>query len=256
MSEAYDARGIEERMAALGAKQKVTRLLFLFLAAFFSQGCTVLTYGTFSAPVVPEDEATIVSKEGIHWYGRNKGDVIAIPGATLKILPLNEHVSFNVWGIIVPFLPLPGGSNDSELYDRWRRKHPSFLINLSLVPQGDDLIFDLKGVRLHLTTGERLQPIGFWGPQTASHWRYQPNLCRAYEPGDRVPLISTDQAPESVEIKEETCFTLLFDTAAPFPDQAFSLSITGMRKGGQPYAIPTIRFERDSGWEFDLVPVQ
>lgn len=236
----------------------IYHLLFLS-AAFFCQGCTVLSYGTFSAPVVPASEAKVVSNEDIHWYGREIGDTIQVREVTLAVLPQNERVWFNIWGIIVPFLPLPGGSNQSEFYASMQNRGPSFLVRLIVTPQADDFTLDPKGVSLSLPSGAELNPSAFWGPQ----WRglkanslvgCQPFMY-AYNKKPRGP-ISTAQTIDHLEIREESCFTFLFDTAPPSPDQGFSLSITGIRKGGQAFAMPPIRFQRHSGWQFALVRVQ
>jgi hypothetical protein len=52
----------------IGVKQTLQMYQILFLTLIFlCQGCVVLTYGTFSEPIVSPMEGTIVSNEGIVW---------------------------------------------------------------------------------------------------------------------------------------------------------------------------------------------
>jgi hypothetical protein len=248
-------RGTDKREAEVNFNLPIYHLLFLS-AAFFCQGCTVLSYGTFSAPVVPASEAKMVSNEDIHWSGRQFGDKIQVREVTLAVLPQNQRVWFNIWGIIVPFLPLPGGSNQSEFYASRQKRGPLFLVTLIITPQADDFTFDPKGVSLSLPSGAELNPSAFWGPQWRGLKANSLDGCHPLVAVNTRGPISTAQTIDHLEIREDSCFTFLFDTAPPSPDQVFSLSITGIRKGGQAFAMPPIRFQRHSRWQFELVLVQ
>lgn len=203
-------------------------------------------------PIVPASEAKVVSNEGIHWYGRYFGDTIQVREVTVTVLPKNERVWLNILGIIVPFLPLPGNSNLSENYASRQKRGPLFVMRLTINPQADNFTFDPKGVSLSLPSGAELNPSAFWGPQSRE---VNPLVgCSPFIYFDKKTRgpISTAETIDHLEIREETCFTFLFDTAPPSPDQEFSLSITGIRKGGQTFAMPPIHFQRHSGWYFSL----
>ncbi|SLM48467.1 protein of unknown function [Nitrospira japonica] len=209
--------------------------LSFVLIAF--QGCIVISYGTYSSPAI-SDSITIDRKESLHWYGRRKGDVLALPNLRLEVLPINERVTISIWGLIVPFLPLPGGSNESALYSPFQ-----FLMTLRIL-DGDDKLTLLPGeIVLQFHDGKSIRPSAFWGPQSG------PANCRAYE-NTKVRQAATPITPthESLAITTGTCVTLLFDRSPPPPDEEFSLLVKGIRQGGKPIGVPAINFQRESMW--------
>ena len=226
----------------IGKRQfQMYQILFLS-SVFFCQGCVVLTYGTFSEPIVSPKEGAIVSNEGIHWYGRYFGDTIQVREVALTVLPRNERVWFGVLGIIVPFLPLPGNDNLSESYSSRQNRGPLFVMRLTLNPKAGDFAFDPTRVSLSLPSEAELYPSVFWGPQSN---RGNPDTdCSPFIYFDsKIPeTIVTAETIAHMEIREETCFTYLFNTAPPSPDQDFFISITGIRKAGQMFTVPPIRF--------------
>jgi hypothetical protein len=164
------------------------------------------------------------------------------------VLPRNERQWFNILGIIVPFLPLPGNENLSEAYSSRQKRGPLFVMRLTLNPKGDAFTFDPNRVSLSLPSESELYPSVFWGAQSN---RGNPDSnCSPFIYFDpEIPeTIVTADSTDHMEIREETCFTYLFNTAPPSPDMDFFLSITGIRKAGEMFTVPPIRFQRQSGW--------
>jgi hypothetical protein len=222
----------------------------IFLSSIFCcQGCTVLTYGTYSEPIVPASVAKVVSGPGIESSGRPVGDTIQFRDVTLTVMPRNERMSLHIVGIsIIPFLPLPGNKNLSENYASRQKRGPLFVMRVTIDPQADNFTFDPMGVILSLPSGEELNPSAFWWPQSK---RASPLVgCSPFLYFDKKTPgpIPTAEAIDPFEIGEETCFTFVFDTAPPSPDEEFSLSVPGIKKRGQDLAIPPIRFQPHSGW--------
>ncbi|MDO8356293.1 MAG: hypothetical protein Q7U76_07890 [Nitrospirota bacterium] len=149
---------------------------------------------------------------------------------------------------IVPVLPLPGNRNLSENYASRQKRGPLFVMRVTIDPRTDSLTFDPTGVILSLPSGEELNPSAFWGPQSR---RASPLVgCSPFVYFDRktpgpIPIA---EAINPFEVPEETCFTFVFDTPPPSPDEEFSLSIHGIKKRGQTLAIPPIHFQPHSGW--------
>jgi hypothetical protein len=112
-------------------------------------------------------------------------------------------------------------------------------------PQNARCFVAFESSDLQKTRGEQESAMQT-SPTTSNdrHW-YRPYELNAW--------IAQHKMIQPVPITGRTCFMLIYDMPPPSPNEAFVLTISGLKKGAQPYPLQPIRFERHSGWGFNLV---
>ncbi len=222
-------------------------LLSVAIGFIFLSGCAALSYGTYSR--VEGSEHTILRKATRDWAGVQRPDVIDFDDFRLIIKPHNWHTSINIWGPYLPFLPLPGGCNESEEYSKAQQRG-FFLVTVIVEPKAQGLHFDPFAVILQSSTKDRTKPKGFWvdRPNALACFGYTSNTVKQ-PPQEFIAGI------EPVPIAAKTCFTLLFDMPALDSDDSFVFEIMGMTKMAQPIPIKPLPFIRHSGWDYSIVPL-
>jgi hypothetical protein len=220
------------------------RPLLLVILFFAVSGCAALSYGTYSG--VDEANQVILKNAENYWAGTHP-DILDFKEFKLMIKPHNWKTSINIWGPIVPLIPLPGGKNDSEYYSE-RYNQTSFLVSLWLEPKGHEMAFDPSGVVLRTPKGDEIKPIGFWG--VTPYW----DGCLGYQATkvERPPQQFT-VGFEPISLTTASCFTVLFRTKPPTPNEPFVLTLS---KGPDALAVRTISFIRRSGWNYSMPTLQ
>lgn len=218
---------------------------WLFLSMIGSplliQGCAGLVHVEFSRP------STLV-ESGFRF---NDNGILELPGLSLSIVAGNLRDTSSLIGpafiVPLPVIPIPGPTVPS--------REDRFSIEFRFEPKEGSFSFDPGAVRLQI--GEKnLTPIGYTGPVIGVEYRghkiaqYPPShrwICQRKES-------SLKKAIGHVPLQSRTCISLHFGTATPPPDQRFILRVLGIEKNGQPFPVPLIHFEKDTGWEFATVP--
>lgn len=160
---------------------------------------------------------------------------LKLPGLDLTVEPRNKREKFLFLGLL-PLLRR----------DELEGIKP-FMIELVLDPKNDGFSFDPQRIVLQGVTAENLAPVSFNGP---ARFRHYPAVDKWY--CDLTVLggpMKKFQGP--IPIPEKTCFTVVFDTTAPPPEQQFALRIDGIENSGQPFQVPTIHFEKGSVWGYN-----
>lgn len=205
------------------------------------QGCTALAHVEFSQP------ATVVESS----FKFNDKGILELPGLGLSVLPNNLKYTSSFAGpaLIVPLPVVPlGGSGDHGPEDRFR-------IMLKLDPREGSFSFDPGRVTLQI--GETsLSPIGYSEPVVAVE--YKGHHLHQYPEGHRwicqANKSSFRKEKGPIPVQSKTCITLHFDTAPPAPDQRFTLLVGGIEKNRQPFAVPSIHFQKDTDWALMTFP--
>ncbi len=210
-------------------------------------GCAALSFGTYSG--VEESDQVVLQKATRYWAGVRQPDVLDFDDFKVTIKPHNWHTWLNIWGLYLPLLPLPGGSNDSERYSAERRD--SFLVTLILEPKGQELSFDPFAVILRSSRNGEVKPKAFWGvsPDWYGCFGYEANRLKR-SPQEFFAGFA------SISFTTPNCFTVLFEMRPPSPDDLFVIDIAGLSKNGQPISIKQITFVRHSGWDYSTTLVQ
>lgn len=210
-------------------------------------GCAALSFGTYSG--VEESDQVVLQKATRYWAGVRKSDVLDFDDFKLTIKPHNWHTGLSIWGPYLPLIPLPGGSNDSERYSIERRD--SFLLTLIVEPKEQELSLDPFAIILRSSTNGVVKPKAFWGVSQDWHG------CFGYE------ATKLKRSPQEfvagfapIRFTIPNCFTVLFETRPPSPDDPFVVEIVGLSKNGQPILIRPITFVRHSGWDYSTVLAQ
>lgn len=162
---------------------------------------------------------------------------IAIQGQNAQPVIL----SFGVW--VFPVIPWPLGFID--LFRLPRDASPPLIFEILLGPKIDGITFDPMAISLETSGRVRLLPSGFWGPfyESRNYLRWP---CDWYQEMDS-PLKTSIEAPMIID--RWTCVRIAFDINSS-PDQSFSFSINGIRKRGEAFSVPAVRFKKGISWEF------
>lgn len=238
-------------------RNSVARAMLGVVIGLVCQGCAALSYGEFSSPQTAVDHIRLVERERMHSWGRSRGDTWEHADFTVTILPHNENPLLAILGPFVPLIPVPlgGSQNNSAFYSRTVRGAPSFLVTFKISPRAEGVVFDPREVELQFQTGLRpLLPVGLWRSTPTDPYGCLTYMYQMGEPAR--PPIPVAEILGPFETYKDSCFTLLFDTAAPSPHRAFSISLTAIRRGDRSLDIPPIHYTRDAQWEYDLAPPQ
>ncbi len=221
------------------------RTLIALVALLGCSGCVVVTYGRYSRATLEDPEALAMTEGQVTWFGERDGDTFRLRETHLQLIAMNEQVVLSVWGFILPFLPLPGGDNASELYARSVTRPPAFLLGLSLRSKREGLSLSASEVLLRRADGTLAPPRGYWGLAEGSH-------CRGFA---RAPQVAAPQSlagtPYPIPRGEDACITWLFDGSPPAPGEAFALELTGLRDGADPLLRGSVRFQLASSWTLE-----
>jgi len=213
-------------------------------------GCAALSYGTYSSVEGLDD--VVLERPTRYWAGVLGTDSIDFADFTLSIKPLNEQTYVNTFfGLyILPFLILPGGTNESERYSE-HEQQDLFLVTLWLEPKGQELSFNPFGVILRTSNKDGIKPTGFWGatPNYEGCYGYINNKLK------RPPeVFNKGLVPKTLGTRN--CFTLLFEIKPPSPANPFVLDIIGLSKGAQTISVRPITFVKHSGWDYSTALLQ
>lgn len=112
---------------------------------------------------------------------------------------------------------------------------PPFPITIGLTPTRAGFSFDTRKMFLWEVPDKKLTPSRVEG---GHHVKSQVEI-------GKIPpsLAKTILLPENVS----TILTLEFDVSPPDPSRTFYVEIEGLLLNGQPYPVPRIRFEQDTG---------
>lgn len=218
-------------------------LITLFCAV---PGCAALSYGTYSGA---DGSNQVILKKAEHYWAGVRPDILDFGDFKLIVKPLNWKTSINIWGPILPLLPLPAGKNDSEYYSE-RNNQTSFLVTFWLEPKGHEISFDPFGISLRTSNGDEIKSIGYWGISPYF------DGCLGYEATKvKRPPQALTAGLEPISFTATSCFTVLFGTRPP-PEETFVLTITGLRNGAEIVPIKPIRFVKRSGWNYSITTLQ
>lgn len=222
-------------------------LLGILSGYLLLSGCAALSFGTYSG--VDGSDQVVLQKATRYWAGVQQSDVLDFDDFKLTIKPHNWHTSLNIWGLFLPLIPLPGGSNDSDLYSLERRD--LFLVTLIMEPKGQELSFDPFAVIFRLSTNGEVKPKAFWGVSEDYHG------CFGYV------TTKLKRSPQEfiagftpIPFTTPACFTVLFETHPPSPEDPFVVDIAGLSKNSQPILVKPIPFVKHSGWDYSIPRLQ
>lgn len=166
--------------------------------------------------------------------GKTKEGTFTFPGINLMVVPHNSDIAYGLFWYVVPLFPTPGRTTDHSSQKFW--------ITLVLDPEGEEFSLDLRRITLDLN-GEKYVPTSFKGP-VGGAWRYGCNELSSLSPKS---VNTYYERPQPVT--DWSCISVKFDTSAPSPEQAFILNIDGVFRGGKPFPVPPLRFQKNLGWQ-------
>lgn len=210
--------------------------LLLICQISLLQGCVALSFGEQS---IPSLDNAVIAKLG-------SNGILELPGLTLSIRPQNAFTRINIWGFILPFLPLPGTAT---------RPSESFRIYLQLEPSNDEFSFDPGQVKIRIGQNE-FNSQGFLHlgilSYELSESALQPSVVQLGHPwhcddfdlqNQRVQLV---KPAGPVLFQQRACFVLEFPVITPRPKQEFTVIIDGLKHNDQPVQVPPIHFRKKS----------
>jgi hypothetical protein len=232
-------------------------LIFGACVLIFLEGCTVIQFNTFSSPSLTEGQKPCgfgLKVDSVFGRQLSKSDDtindncirLDWPGLNLVVRPNNIVTTRELiapWPL-PPFIP-SGGNNPGD------RPAPLW-IELRLDPHDAEVAFDPMRVTLQTEDGRKLNSSGFIGPTSRTEF---PG-ANAIQSRRRYPCSTGGDIQEKaglIPVKELSCFWIRFNVSRS-PVQSFNLSLDGLEKGGKPYQIQPIRFEKGSDWFFGTIP--
>jgi hypothetical protein len=194
---------------------------------------------------------------------------LELPGVEFSVAPGRQKVVSEWIGpLVLPIIPTGRSADPVE----WPSPFP---VEVRLYAWEEGFTFDPMETRLVLADGREVAPAGYGGP---SHHTAFPGLDPAFrrhypcdcwpehwDQPDQLPhesraydvTVAAQRRPSVPEGKLGrrgiTCFWLLFDTPV-HADSPMRLRVDGLRRSGQPVAVPGITLRKDSFRTFGTVP--